>query len=153
MMGENAALDSSSDMPLCAGLPFTEFLQWCRRLREAEIQEYLRFFKEKDTNNSGKLDAEEMRKVITDVGYMPLKTMMDEVMAKVDKNGDGDLDFDEFVNLMAVFRKTDGFSQPEIDTFKDIFSKFTGDDDKVDCLELMDMLRNMGYCTNLDVVR
>jgi len=72
-------------------------------------------------------------------------------------NGDRQLDFEEFVNLLVTFRKTDGFTDREVAEFQEVFDKFkvTRDhsDEVVNCLELMDVLRSMGYVTNLDMVR
>jgi len=148
------------------GLPFPEFLLWARRLREAEVEEFRKEFLAADSNKNGKIETGELRDVITGIGYMPLQTMITEVMNKVDLDGDGGLDFDEFVNLMAVFRLTDGFCAAEIAEFEDVFERFKagsdglemqgmelGDDESVDSLELIDMLRSMGYVARLDDVR
>jgi len=145
--------EDGADISLEPSLPFPEFLLWCRRLREAEVEEYQTQFEVMDADASGRLGAEEMRQVITNVGYMPLRSIVNEVLDKVDVDGDRQLDFEEFVHLMAVFRKTDGFCAAEVTELTDIFGHFKQDDDEVDCLELMDMLRSMGYVTNLDAVR
>lgn len=138
------------------GIPFQEFLLWARRLREAEIEEFRKQFAACDADNSGFIGAEELRQVITNVGYMPLRTVVKEVLEQVDVDHNSTLDFDEFVNLMAVFRKTDGFCAREVQEYKDIFDQFKEDfkdGPAVNCLELMDVMRAMGYVTNLDVVR
>lgn len=145
--------EDHSDMSLEPSLPFPEFLLWCRRLREAEIEEYHMHFEDADGDSSGRIGPEEMRQVITNVGYMPLRSIVNEVLDKVDVDGDRQLDFEEFVHLMAVFRKTDGFCAAEVDELTVIFNDFKHTDEDVDCMELMDMLRNMGYVTSLDAVR
>jgi Ca2+-binding EF-hand superfamily protein len=141
------------DWSLQPGLPFPEFLLFARRLREAEIEHFRKQFQIADIDNSGFIQADEIRQVITSVGYMPLKTIVAEVLSKVDVDGDASLDFDEFCNLMQVFRKTDGFTEAEIAELTQVFGHYKTDSDEVDCLELMEILRSMGYVTHLDVVR
>merc|ERR1719359_1379260 len=57
---------------------------------------------------------------------------------------------------MEVFRKTDGFCARETAELTEVFNNFKEDNEYggyVNCMELMDILRSMGYVTNLDVVR
>lgn len=60
------------------------------------------------------------------------------------------LDFDDFVNLMQIFRNRDGFSKAETDILWECFVKFDENkNEEVDCLELGDMLRFLGFSTQL----
>jgi calmodulin len=139
------------------GLPFPEYLVWARRLREAEIEEYRKQFRMADVDHGGTIGPEEMRSIITRIGYMPLREIIDEVLAKVDSDGNNDLDFEEFVNMMVVFRKSDGFTDRQMAEFRAVFNTYKevaeNGDEVVNCLELMEVLRSMGYVTNLDMVR
>jgi len=138
------------------GLPFPEFLLWARRLREAEIEEFRKQFKAADLDNSGVIQADEIRQVIQNCGYLPLRAIVSEVTKEVDCDENGTLEFEEFVNLMAVFRRTDGFCAKEVAELTQIFNTFKTEqngEECVNCLQLTDILRSMGYVTNLDVVR
>lgn len=135
------------------GLTFPEFVLWARRLREAETEEFRNTFAECDKDGSGRLAADEVTQVISKSGYMPLQIMVSEVMEQADTDHDGTLDFEEFVNLMQIWRKTDGFCAAEVAELTQEFEISKMEDGEVSCMELMDILRNMGHVTNLDVVR
>jgi Ca2+-binding EF-hand superfamily protein len=150
---ENEQWNNFENQP---GLPFPEFLLWARRLREAEVAEFHKQFAAADLDDSGFIGPDEVIQVIKAVGYMPLRAVVEEVIAQVDVDQDNKLDFDEFVNLMAVFRKTDAFCAREIAELTEVFNNFKEEDGYggyVNCLELMDVLRSMGYVTNLEHVR
>jgi len=74
-------------------------------------------------------------------------------MAQVDTDIAGTLDFEEFVHLMQLWRQTDGFCAAEVAELTQEFEISKMEDGCVSCMELMDLLRNMGHVTNLDVVR
>merc|ERR1712224_916806 len=83
-------------------------------------------------------------------GYTPLKKVMKDLMDTVDKDGNGSLDFEEFVDLMAIFRSRDGFTALEVKEMRDIFQKCDTDkSDEVDMMQLMACLHEMGYRVTL----
>lgn len=135
-------------------IAFSEFLIWARRLRAAEIEEYRRQFDRFDDDKSGFIDPDEILQLLRWLGYEPLRDMVQAIMHEVDEDSNGELDFDEFVELMGLFRSTHGFSREEIDDFRHVFEQFDCDSwGEVSCLELMDMLRYLGYATELEVIQ
>ena len=50
------------------------------------------------------------------LGWFPTKESIDEAVEMVDKDGTGDISFDEFFKLMQHLRKTEGFTKDEIAT-------------------------------------
>lgn len=144
-------------------LHIPEALIWSRRLREMEISRYREEFDKQDKDKSGAIDAKELQQCIQEIGFtLTLKNIQD-IMDEVDEdsakpNGDpctkdGKLDFDEFVNLMMVFRTTDGFTKAEMTELQNTFDRFDDSGDaEIDVMELSDMLRYMGYMTKLDDV-
>merc|ERR1719506_343340 len=136
------------------GLSFMEFIIWARKLREAEIDEYRKEFEEADEDASGLLGFEEIRDVISKLGYRPLRKLIKEVIEEVDFDRDNQLDFDEFVNLMQAFRRTDGFNAVEVNELSDAFHRFANvGAQNLDSIQLLDVMRYLGYVTNLDTVR
>jgi Ca2+-binding EF-hand superfamily protein len=136
------------------GLSFMEFIIWARKLREAEIDEYRKKFEEADEDASGLLGFEEIRDVISKLGYRPLRKLIKEVIEEVDYDRDNKLDFDEFVNLMQAFRRTDGFNAVEVNELSDAFHRFANvGAQNLDSIQLLDVMRYLGYVTNLDTVR
>eukprot|EP00747_Dinoflagellata_sp_TGD_P019529 gnl/TRDRNA2_/TRDRNA2_127234_c0_seq2.p1 gnl/TRDRNA2_/TRDRNA2_127234_c0~~gnl/TRDRNA2_/TRDRNA2_127234_c0_seq2.p1 ORF type:complete len:588 (-),score=134.52 gnl/TRDRNA2_/TRDRNA2_127234_c0_seq2:101-1813(-) len=135
-------------------LTFQEFLGWARRLREAEIEEYRKEFALFDADGSGTIDAPELPAMMKHLGYTPLASTISELLHRVDEDGNGELDFDEFVNLMAVYRETDGFTQDQVEEMRQAFNAFDYDKSgEIDALELKDLLRYLGYTVNLEYAR
>jgi calmodulin len=134
-----------------------------RRLRELEFGEWRRKFNERDEDKSGKLDLSEVQNVISDIGYTLTVEEIQDVCREVEedcsrggKGGiqDGELDFDEFVHLMQIFKTRDGFSAQEQEDLKRTFTKFDRDrSGEVETLELGDLLRWHGHALSLDEVQ
>ena len=47
-------------------------------------------------------------------GRYPTRSSIEEAVAHVDKDGTGEINFDEFFTLMQYLRKTEGFTKKEI---------------------------------------
>merc|ERR1711920_684813 len=105
-------------------LDFQEFLVFGRRLREAELTEYRRQFAEFADARTGKITREGLPAVLSGLGYTSLPSMIDELLSHVDSDGSGMVEFDEFVELMAIFRSQDGFSRREVEEFREAFDTF-----------------------------
>eukprot|EP00929_Paragymnodinium_shiwhaense_P013557 TRINITY_DN121407_c0_g1_i1.p1 TRINITY_DN121407_c0_g1~~TRINITY_DN121407_c0_g1_i1.p1 ORF type:complete len:813 (-),score=240.83 TRINITY_DN121407_c0_g1_i1:234-2672(-) len=135
-------------------LNFIEILICARRMREFGFEEYRKFFKEMDEDGSGCLDMGEIQKVIEKLGYTLCVSDLEEVCAEVEEdcNGkggadeNGQLDFDEFVHLMGIFKERDGFNKSELADLKELFERFDEDGSgEVETMELDEMMRHLGY--------
>ena len=67
---------------------------------DSDMEVLRKGFKEFDLNGDGVLSRMEVRKMLTSLGENLTKHQLDELLAKVDENGDGKLDFQEFKKLM-----------------------------------------------------
>eukprot|EP00747_Dinoflagellata_sp_TGD_P010728 gnl/TRDRNA2_/TRDRNA2_120111_c1_seq1.p1 gnl/TRDRNA2_/TRDRNA2_120111_c1~~gnl/TRDRNA2_/TRDRNA2_120111_c1_seq1.p1 ORF type:complete len:529 (+),score=108.70 gnl/TRDRNA2_/TRDRNA2_120111_c1_seq1:144-1589(+) len=99
------------------------------------------------------MDINELAAMMKEMGYTPLRQKMQELIEEADEDGNGALDFDEFVNMMGTYRETDGFTRAEVEELKEAFEEFDYDDSGQMCvLELKDLLRHLGYQVNLEYV-
>merc|ERR1712187_162803 len=111
--GEGAA-DLSSMMPVWTDhekkppLNFQEFLSFGRRMRESEFTEYRRQFGEYADPRTGEIRSEGLPAVLNGLGYTALPEMVAELLSHADHDGSGAIEFEEFVELMAVNRAQDG---------------------------------------------
>lgn len=99
------------------------------------------------------------RSCYANLAILFFQATLDEALAEAEEDfgggqKDGKLDFDEFVNLMLIFRKRDGFSKAEAKELDYTFKRFDDNgNDEVETLELCDMLRYLGHATQLDEVQ
>ena len=71
-----------------------------RRPDGDQKEELLEAFKVFDTNNDGFISPEELRHVMANLGENLKDDEIDEMIKEADKNGDGKVDYDEFVTMM-----------------------------------------------------
>lgn len=74
-------------------------------------EEYLRTaFNMFDIDNSGKIDNDEVIALLQGDDLMNLvsKEAIKSAMAEIDKNGDGEIDFSEFMQMMQKATERDG---------------------------------------------
>jgi hypothetical protein len=79
---------------------------WTQEVHPAKREELAHVFAFFDADGNGSIDKNELRNVINDLaegGHMkrPTEEMVDELMAQGDKDGDGSIDFPEFVELVT----------------------------------------------------
>ncbi|CAE7218674.1 unnamed protein product, partial [Symbiodinium natans] len=136
------------------GMTFREFLIWARRLREIEVQWYKQEFARADVDQGGFLDEEEIRLVLECLGYTPLRAVIMDMIEAVGPQKRGMLDFDEFVQMMELFRSSNGFMRHEVREFKQSFDMFDTDRaGEVDVIQVGGILRSLGFVTELAEVQ
>jgi calcium-dependent protein kinase len=68
-------------------------------MREENLRAAFQMF---DTDGSGKIDAKEVKTLLEGDEFKDQisKDLMDKVISEVDVNGDGEIDFEEFLAMM-----------------------------------------------------
>jgi len=136
------------------GLNFSEFLVWARILREKELEEYKRQFAEFKQEDEETVKWSDMAKVLQAYGYMPLNETLQDLQEQLDSDRNQEMDFNEFVELMATFRKNDGFTRAKAAELKSLFMAHDADHSgELYTFELLDLLRHLGHPTTVSQVR
>lgn len=84
-------------------IEFDEFMAFLKKSykKPDEVKTDLKkAFQVFDLNGDGFISREELQKVLTKMGEKLTDKEVDEMMKKADKNGDGKIDYDEYVDMM-----------------------------------------------------
>mmetsp|Transcript_14523 Transcript_14523/g.31599 ORF Transcript_14523/g.31599 Transcript_14523/m.31599 type:complete len:150 (+) Transcript_14523:114-563(+) len=83
-------------------IDFPEFLTlMARKMQSADTEDELKeAFKVFDQDGSGFIDPNELRTVMTSLGEKLTDDEVDDMIKEADKNGDGKICYEEFVNMM-----------------------------------------------------
>lgn len=71
------------------------------RLTEEELAEFKEIFDLVDTDRGGSIQKSELRTLMETLRLKPTEKELDAMMAEVDSDGSGDIDFNEFVTVMS----------------------------------------------------
>jgi len=115
-----------------------------------ELAQLKEVFKFMDKDDNGHVDSDEIKGVLSKLGVEITGEEIKDIMASLDENGDGVMDFDEFVQMMDR-RMSINSQYAEIEqTFK-VFDK--NGDGKITFDELKDVLTALGEeVTDKDVM-
>merc|ERR1711910_263167 len=86
-------------------IEFEEFLSMMKKKagevdEEADLREAFKIF---DRDKDGYISMKELKKVASMLGTMLSKEELDEFMAEADSDGNGKLDYDEFVKMLLEY--------------------------------------------------
>ena len=110
---------------------------------EDKIAEYKEAFDMFDKDGSGTIDVGEIVKIMKNFGYPIKKSEAQRMISEIDDNGDGELDFEEFVTLME--KQTNYIDQTEEELVLAAFKSFDKDHDgKITNHEFKYLLTQMG---------
>jgi len=96
-----------------------------REFTEQEILEFKDAFAMFDIDGGGTIDTDELKQVLTELGDTPTDEEIQEMITMIDENGDGEIDFDEFLNLMRLRMGESGEDAEQ--KLKDVFDVFDAD--------------------------
>ncbi|KAK4784016.1 hypothetical protein SAY86_018384 [Trapa natans] len=103
-------------------IDFPEFLSlMARKMKDTDSEEELKeAFRVFDKDQNGFISAAELRHVMTNLGEKLTDEEVDEMIREADVDGDGQINYDEFVKIMMANRRRGGYSHRyEMPTSKD----------------------------------
>ena len=104
-------------------------------LTDEQIEELREAFNLFDTDGNGTIDSKELKEAMQSLGFEAKNQTIYQIIADIDKDGTGDIDFEEFLDLMtAGISSTD--SKEDV---QKVFNLF--DDDKTGYISLQNLKR------------
>ena len=103
-------------------------------LTEDEVLEIKEAFDLFDTDKSGEIDVNELKQALMNLGIDTKNQTLQNMLADIDKNGNANIDFDEFIDMMTA-KMSDKDTREDLEK---VFELFIGDDDtdKIDIRHL-----------------
>ena len=105
-------------------------------LTEDEVLEIREAFDLFDTDKSGEIDVAELKQALMNLGIDTKNQTLQNMLADIDKNGNANIDFDEFINMMTA-KMSDKDTREDLEK---VFELFLGDDNS-DKIELKHLKR------------
>eukprot|EP00756_Hemistasia_phaeocysticola_P060607 Hpha_TRINITY_DN4178_c0_g2::TRINITY_DN4178_c0_g2_i1::g.194828::m.194828/K02183/CALM; calmodulin len=107
-------------------------------LRPEQVQELEEIFELFDADKSGAISVGELGTVMKSMGLKPTAGELESMIARVDKDGTGEIELAEFLELMDE-RLNDA---PLMEQLRRVFDQFDTDGDgAISCADLVDSLR------------
>ena len=97
-------------------------------LTEDEVMEIKEAFDLFDSDKSGQIDTEELKAALKNLGIDAKNQTLSNMMADLDKDNSGQIDFGEFIDMMTA-KMSDRDTKEDLEK---VFRLFLGDDDKSD---------------------
>ena len=109
-------------------------------LTEDEVLEIKEAFDLFDTDHSGEIDVAELKQALMNLGIDTKNQTLQNMLADIDKNGNANIDFDEFIDMMTA-KMSDKDTREDLEK---VFELFLGDDDtdKIDIKHLKRVSKN-----------
>lgn len=110
-------------------------------LTEDEVLEIKEAFDLFDTDKSGQIDTNELKKALQQLGIDAKNQTLQNMLADIDKNGNQEIDFDEFIDMMTA-KMSDKDTREDL---QKVFELFIGDDntDKIDIRHLKKVAKEL----------
>ena len=126
-------------------MPKKEIITYTKKLDipEEKIAEYKEAFDMFDKDGSGTISVTEIVKIMRNFGYPIKKAEAQKLIQDIDDNGDGEIDFEEFVTLME--KQTNYVEETDEELVLRAFKSFDKDHDgKITNYEFKYILTQMG---------
>jgi len=104
-----------------------DFTLFIRGYEACQRKAYKEAFARTDLDGSGTVEAAELSELLRSLGIEPMRHVLDEVIFEVDTDSTGNLDFNEFDQVMGILRERDGFLKNEYEELQVLFDKFDRD--------------------------
>merc|ERR1711973_127456 len=91
-----------------------------KQLSEEQMAEYKEAFDLFDKDKNGIISSVELSTVMKNLGHEPSEAELKQMMTEVDTDGDGEIDFDEFLSMM---KEMSGDSEKELLQAFQVFDK------------------------------
>lgn len=129
-------------------------------LTDEMIEEYEKAFRHADMSGEGSLNCDEVRIMLKNLGILMDKKQLQELFDEVDRDGSGQVEFDEYCSMMVKLtgvRKRinarEYISKEDINHYRAAFDKFdSSGDGTISSKELDALLRRMGLVLRIDQV-
>ncbi len=108
---------------------------------EFKLKDYREAFDLFDKDKDGGITAKELASVMRSLNQEPTEFEINEMIAEVDKDGNGVIDFSEFVELMSKRSKENDIEDEVINAFK-VFDK--DGQGQISCQELYHIMTTLG---------
>jgi len=142
-----------------------------QKFNEKQIAEYKEAFALFDKDGDGSISADEIGEVMESCGLDPNQSELDAMIGEVDKDGNGEIEFPEFMAMMEkMVKDSDGeneqgltvaektikrwrkfavvnvLSEKQINSFKELFSMFDKDGDgSITSVEVSSVMESLGH--------
>ena len=98
-------------------------------------------FQEFDKDKSGTISVDELELVMKQLGQNPTVIELQQIIEEVDTDGNGQIDFEEFVNLMGL-RMNEFHTVEELNQAFKIFD--SDGDNSISKQDLMNLMKKLG---------
>lgn len=103
-------------------MDFGEFCSFVEKYEAHEQQLCRDIFDRNDADGGGTISVKEVRPLLHQLGFLPRRMMIDETLQKVDKNGNGELDFAELQVFISAYHENEGFTLAEVQELRKQFN-------------------------------
>ena len=110
-------------------------------LTEEQVADCKEAFSLFDKDGDGSITSEELRTVLTSLGQNPSITELHEIIQEVDSDGNGKIEFSEFLNMMAQKMGTRNFNDEALEAFNVLDKDGSG---SISESELRQIMNNIG---------
>jgi Ca2+-binding EF-hand superfamily protein len=149
--------DALGDSGLLAkSVCFHEFLVWARCLKNAELMEWSNSFDSADTDGDGMLSFEEVLDWVKQQGFSLFLSAAMEFLESADlaDKKDRGFSFEDAVTYLLEVNKSEGFGREDLEELTAAYNKHdTEDEGEITTLQVLDLLRYLGYQVQVDQVK
>ena len=110
-------------------------------LTEEQIADCKEAFSLFDKDGDGSISCDELRTVMTSLGENPTTMELEEMIQEVDSDGNGQIEFSEFLTMMAQKMGTRSFNDEALEAFKVLDKDGSG---SISESELRQIMSNIG---------